>query len=586
MKVIYDIEANGLLDTVTKVHCLVIRDADTGEVKLSCADQKGYTPIEEGIRFLMNSESIIGHNIDGYDNPVLKKVYDVTIPTSKVEDTLVMARLAYPNLFDREIMGGKTQEELGHKHGSHSLEAWGSRLKCAKIKFGNDEDDVEKTFEIWTPEMQEYCEQDTKVNYALYCKLLEKNLDPRALKIEHDFNRVIQEQMRNGISFDSEKAKVIRDQLVKEVTKIEQWVKDNIQPTIIKLKTKEKVIPFNIGSTDQVADYFISKYGWKPFVFTKTNKPKVDGDTLASLPYPEAQIFKDYNERTKILGFLQDGKNAWLKSVKEDGRIYGYVNPNGAVTGRVLMSNPNLGQVPASGAYMGSECRSLFVASPGHIFVDADASGLELRMLAHYMQPFDNGDYIRTILEGDIHTKNQVAAGLATRNDAKTFIYALCYGAGQEKLGAIVNPTGTVEEKKAIGKKLKANFYDNIPALRELTYAVQNSFKSKGFLTALDGRRLIPREDYKSLNTLLQGAGAIVVKLANNIAVERLKDANLSYAQVGFIHDEILIECFPEDAVTIGAIIVDSIREAGERLNLRIPLTGEYKIGINWAEVH
>jgi DNA polymerase I-like protein with 3'-5' exonuclease and polymerase domains len=528
---------------------------------------------------------LIGHNIDGYDNPALEKLYGFKTK-AQIFDTLVMTRLAYPNLFDREISSSKKVEELGHKHGSHSLEAWGSRLKEAKIKFGAEDESLEKTFETWSEEMQLYCEQDTKVNYVLWQRLVAKELSPESLKIEHDFNRIIQKQMLNGIQFNVESAKALRDQLVTEVSKIEQWAKDNIQPTIIKLKTKEKVIPFNIGSTDQVADYFITKYGWQPTIFTPTKKPKVDGDTLASLSYPEAKIFSQYNERTKILGFLQEGKNSWLKSVRDTGRIHGYVNSNGAVTGRVLMSKPNLSQVPAVRAYMGKECRGLFGAREGYNFVDCDASGLELRCLAHYMYPYDNGDYAKTILEGDIHTKNQEAAGLETRDQAKTFIYALCYGAGQEKLGAIVNPTGTEQEKKNIGRTLKSKFYTNIPALKELTYDVQASFNNKGYLKGIDGRFVIPREGYKSLNTLLQGAGAIAVKLANNIAVEKLTEAGIDFTQVAFIHDEILLEVKIGQEHEAGEIIKQSIHEAGLQLGFRISLTGEYKIGKTWADVH
>lgn len=582
IKYIVDIEGNGLLDTVTKIHCLSIRDADTGELKFSCADQPGYMLVSEGLEELEKADEIIGHNLDGYDLPALKKVLGWEYK-GKVLDTLVLARLARPNLFEVEIL--QTKEELGYRQGSHSLEAWGIRLGELKTKL-SEEEDKEKVFETWTPEMQDYMNQDTMVNYKLWKHLESFSLDPRAVELEHEFNRIMQQQMANGVQFDVEAAKDLAEELKTDVSKIESWVKDNIQPKIIQLKTKEKIVPFNIGSTQQVAEYFTAKYGWQPSAWTKKNNIKLDGDTLASLPYPEAKIFRDYNDRVKILGFLTEGANAWLKSVKATGRIHGYVNPNGAVTGRVLMSKPNLSQVPSHGAYKGNECRSLFLAKEGYTLVDADASGLELRCLAHYMAAYDGGDYIKTILESDIHTKNQEAAGLATRDQAKTFIYALCYGAGQEKLGSIVLPEGSSEEKKVIGKRLKNKFYENIPALQELTYAVQNAFNSRGYLRGIDGRYLYPRESYKSLNTLLQNAGAVAVKLANIITTRELVKAGIDFQQVAFIHDEIMLEVRLGQEKEAGEILKKSFTESGEVLGFKIPLEGEYKIGKNWSEVH
>lgn len=161
---------------------------------------------------------------------------------------------------------------------------------------------------------------------------------------------------------------------------------------------------------------------------------------LASLPFPECKPLVDYLELLKIIGMLAEGKNGWLKLVGPDGRIHGRVITNGAVTGRCTHNSPNLAQIPARGQY-GKHCRALFAAPPGQVMVGADASGLELRMLAHYLAAYDGGAYAKVLLEGDIHTANQHAAGLETRDNAKTFIYAFLYGAGDEKLGSIVAPS-------------------------------------------------------------------------------------------------------------------------------------------------
>lgn len=587
MDLIFDVEANGLLETVSKIHSLVIRDATSGEILKSCYDDGLVNDIPDGLELMSQARSLIGHNIDGYDLPALKKVLNwEPNPETKIYDTLVACRLAYSNIFEREVGNGKTQEEMGYKHGSQSLEAWGARLGEAKLKFGEEDEDKEKTFEFWTPEMQAYCRQDTKVNFVLYQKLLSLELPPEALEIEHAFNLIMQEQMRNGILFNSQKAEILAAELKKEVGKIEQWAVDNIQPKIIKLKTKEKVIPFNIGSTDQVADYFKAKYNWEPFFKTKTGKAQVNGDVLASLNFPEARIFRDYNDRSKILGFLTEGKNAWLKSVKEDGRIYGYVNSNGQITGRIKMYNPNLGQIPGSESYKGKECRSLFMAREGHSLVDCDAAGIQLRMLGHYLHKYDGGLYAREIAEGDVHTRNMHAAELPSRPIAKEWIYAFLFGAGQEKLGAIANPDLSVEEKRALGKKFKNKFLNANPAISDLLQDCKDVFTHRGHIKSLDGRVLYPRGDYKTLNTLLQGGEAVVMKKACNLATQKLKEKKINYFQVAYIHDEILLEVREGQEIEAGEIVKAAIVRAGECLNLKIPLDGAYKIGKTWEETH
>src|SRR5690606_31621074 len=172
------------------------------------------------------------------------------------------------------------------------------------------------------------------------------------------------------------------------------------------------------------------KYNWKPKEFTEKGTPKVSEEVLESLPYPEAELLNEYLMIQKRISQLAEGHSAWLKMVRPDGRIYGSVITNGAVTGRMTHNSPNLAQVPAVNVPYGKECRSLFTVPDDRVLVGADASGLELRCLAHYMARFDKGAYARELLEGDIHTANQKAAGLPTRDNAKTFIYAFLYGAG------------------------------------------------------------------------------------------------------------------------------------------------------------
>jgi DNA polymerase I-like protein with 3'-5' exonuclease and polymerase domains len=267
---------------------------------------------------------------------------------------------------------------------------------------------------------------------------------------------------------------------------------------------------------------------------------------------------------------------SWIENVDEGGRVHGQVRTNGAITGRMTHSNPNMAQVPRVGTPYGEECRSVWTIEDGNVLLGADASGLELRMLAHYM---NDPSYTKEILQGDIHTKNMEAAGLTQRDQAKTFIYAFLYGAGPAKIGAIV---GGGEKE---GKKLIESFLSNTPALQKLRDKVTR-LAEKEWLPGLDGRRLIVRSQHAALNTLLQGAGAIVMKQALILLHRKIINGKINARFVANIHDEWQIETTTEDADTVGFLAVQSIRQAGIRLRLRCPLDGEFKVGLNWAATH
>jgi DNA polymerase I-like protein with 3'-5' exonuclease and polymerase domains len=285
----------------------------------------------------------------------------------------------------------------------------------------------------------------------------------------------------------------------------------------------------------------------------------------------------------KRIGQIAEGDQAWLKQVKADGRIHGSVNTNGAVTGRATHSHPNIAQVPAVGIKYGHECREMFCVTSGKKLVGIDVSGLELRMLGHYMAKYDDGAYAKEVINGDIHTANQQAAGLESRNDAKRFIYAFLYGAGPAKIASV-----TGRKTRAEGAAIKDQFLRKTPALKRLIEAVQFAAEKREHLIGLDGRRLHIRSAHAALNTLLQSAGALVckrwlVELHKLLAAEGLAG---QVKQVAWIHDEVQLEV-PEDlAETVGKLAVEAIIIAGNYFNIRVPLDGEYKIGNNWAECH
>jgi len=324
---------------------------------------------------------------------------------------------------------------------------------------------------------------------------------------------------------------------------------------------KDSVEMFNPGSRQQIAKRLMS-IGWKPTKKTEKGQVIVDEKVLDGIDLPEAKRIAEYLLLQKRVAQVE----SWLDAVSQDGRVHGKVITNGAVTGRMTHHSPNMAQVPSGSSPWGKECRDCWTVDlDNYLLVGADASGLELRMLAHYMK---DEVYVREVCEGDIHTKNQQAAGLQTRPQAKTFIYAFLYGAGPAKIGAIV---GGGENE---GRKLTASFLDNTPSLKALREKVAG-IAAKGSIKGLDGRRLQIRSPHAALNTLLQGAGAIVMKQALVLLDKKIRLENLDAHFVANVHDEWQIECSKEVAETVGKMAVKAIQEAGEVLQLRCPLTGE-----------
>ena len=329
---------------------------------------------------------------------------------------------------------------------------------------------------------------------------------------------------------------------------------------------------FNLSSRQQVGEY-LQDFGWKPTEFTAHGRPIVNEKTLAEVKgIKEADLIKSYLMYQKRVSQI----NSWNESVEEDGRVHGFVIPNGAITGRMTHRNPNMAQVPSSNSPYGSQCRAVWSVPDGYKLVGIDASGLELRMLSHYM---DDEDYTNEVINGDIHTANQNLAGLESRSQAKTFIYALLYGAGDEKLGSVAGGG------RSVGTRLRQSFFDNLPAFKTLKNRV-GSASERGYLKGLDGRKLFVRSEHAALNTLLQGAGAVVMKQALVLFDREIKKERLDAHFVANVHDEWQLEVADKDAERVGELGVAAIIAAGEHLNLKCPLDGEYNVGNNWSETH
>lgn len=596
MAIVFDLETDGLLDEVSKIHCLVVKDLKTGCVH-TWVDK-----IEEGVKHLMawaaEGRTLSGHNVIKYDIPVIQKLYPwFTVDQSKVFDTLVATRLIWANIKDTDTALLKQEKLPGKLFGSHSLAAWGYRL-------GNYKGDYSGGWETFSQEMLDYCVQDVEVTASLYQKIIDKNYAQQALDLEHQVAWLMAKQERNGFHFDMKKAAELLGTLVQRRGELERELKEYFGSWEVQLpdfvpardnKTlgykkgvpvkKIKTVEFNPSSRDHIADRLITLYGWKPVDFTEGGKPMVDEVVLGKLSYPPCKQLTEYLLVQKRISQLNEGGQAWMKCEKK-GKIHGSINPNGAVTGRATHSYPNISQVPSSGSPYGPECRALFTVPADWLLVGADASGLELRCLAHFMAKWDGGKYAEILLGGDIHTENQKAAGLSTRNQAKTFIYAFLYGAGDAKIGSI---TGGASSE---GRKLKQKFLRSLPALGRLVEAVQGAAK-RGYLVGLDGRHIHVRSSHAALNTLLQSAGALVCKKWLVLLEEHLQAAGLKhgwdgdYAFCAWSHDECQIACrSPEIAAAVRKMAEDCVLKAGDYFGFRCPTAGESKVGKTWADTH
>lgn len=570
MRVVIDCETNLAHD---KIHVVVTKDIDKGEIKV-------WKHPSGLINYLDRATLLIGQNIIAFDAPVLNRLWKTKIRLNQVYDTLIVSRLLDPS------------RETGH-----SLEAWGNTLGFHKIDYAAVWQWMMDRKEEYRGEcfdnpidslLNHYCIRDVEVTAKLYLKLCnefnEKQFSLESLELEQSVAAIIAKQERNGFKLDQIYATCLLTDIKSKVAGIYERMQQRWPPVTVERfsdktgkRLKDSVVTFNPGSRQQIGER-LKELGWKPKEFTETGQPKVDETILANIKIPEAQIIAEYLMLQKRISQIE----SWMEAVGKDGRVHGKVITNGAVTGRMTHSSPNMAQIPNSSSIYGPECRECWTVEDGNVLVGCDASGLELRMLAHYMR--DEG-YVRTVCEGsskdgtDVHTVNQRAAGLASRDNAKTFIYAFLYGAGDAKIGSIVG--GSARD----GTKLKAKFLQQTPALAKLIQRVSKQ-AAKGWVPGLDGRRIWVRSEHAALNSLLQGAGAIVMKKALVIFDNKVKANKWPVKYVANVHDEFQLECPKDIAEEVGKAARMSIIEAGEYFKLRCPLDGEYKIGRNWRETH
>ena len=565
LKIVWDIETDALDPKV--IHILVAK----------IVGQDGYYIFRDKDKFgefydKFSGAEYIGHNSIHFDGWALSKLWGITIPVQRQTDTLVLSRMYQPSL------------------DGHSLDRWGERLNERKLEF--------KSFDRYSEEMKVYCKQDVKVTEKLYLHLTHqmKGFSAESIRLEHSMQYIISEQIRNGFLLDKSVAMEIYTGALQEANRIENAIVQYFPPIVTERysektgkRLKDHVEYFNLGSPSQIVKR-LDELGWKPTVPTKTGKSwKICQENLDTIPdsMPDGrdmpECVKDL-KRWKILETRWKTAKDWLDRMDGDGRVHGQVIVPGASTHRATHQNPNMANIPSitterglAGLYA-YECRQAWTVPQGCKLVGTDASGIQLRILAHYM---NDPVYTDTLLNGDIHTYNKNALGehCKDRATAKTFIYAWLLGAGVVKISQILGCT------KDEASEAMENFLRATPALKELKRKASMAAQ-RGYLVALDGRRIQIESEHKSLSVYLQGGETIVMRLANIMWYNKAKKEGIDFKQVAWVHDEWCTEVEESRADELGKLQVQAIKDAGVYFKLNCPLDGETKTGMTWAEVH
>jgi DNA polymerase-1 len=591
---VLDIESNGLSPTI--IWCCCVKNYKTGETR-------DFRDPEVFRRWLAEVKPIlVGHNIISYDAYWLNLLWFAGIAISRCVDTLVLSYLYNPAI-----------------EGGHSLEAWGLRLGYRKT--GHTD------WSQFSEAMLEYCKNDVELTLRLFKALTDKmkqyKYSELSCEIEHKIRIIIDEQQRHGFWFDAKRAADFRGYLRNKQSDLSIQIQELFPPRRLKvaeypIRTRKDGSPFasyerhireyeveinkenntyacfrytdfNIGSPIQRVERLL-ELGWKPEKFTEKGFPKVDEDALikfadsAKLPAVTAMAeWLVIQGRASML-------DTWLNNLGPDSRIHGRINTCGATTRRMTHSAPNTANIPSGAkAKYGHECRSFWGVQPGSglKLVGYDAAGLETAGLCHYLNSQTATEILLRPKPDDVHTANARALTEALGREidrewgAKTSWYAWLYGAGKEKLGTIVK--GDIKD----GEIIVDTFFRNVPGLKPLIESIKYEFKhNHGRLETIDGGFVICPSLSAALNYKIQSAGAIVMKLAAILLDARARKEGLIFHKVGDIHDEGQLEVLASEAQRLGSMAVDCITKAGQILNFRVPLTGDFKVGDSWDETH
>ncbi len=606
MKIIYDIETNGLLDTVSNIWIAVTKNIETNEIVTFSDYDPDSKPLNELIPYLNKAEVIIGHNIIAFDNVILNKLLNWKPNNIKFIDTMLLSQM---NNYRRE--------------GKHSLGNFGKLLNDAKGDF--------KEFDKYSEAMKIYAIQDVNLNHKVYNYVVKEAHElianrptyKKALQTEHAIAELCSEQVKNKWKFNLLLAKKHYKYLTFEMKKIEDKVNPTLKPRKVFIDKEPKtakyirngnfssvtcrmlsqflgeeiqpndthkwnsndtfqryeMIPADLGNMEQVRGMLLDS-GWKPTQFTPKGEPKITPDSVDTIQGDLGkQILHYYSLRSR-----HSVLKGWIELAEENnGRVYVEAFNVGTPTFRQRHSK--IVNVPNVNSFFGKEMRELFTADDGKVMVGCDSAGNQIRALCHYLNSKDINEHV---LNGDIHQRTADIVGVS-RQLAKSLLYATIFGAGFAKLGKMVNGIEDLEK----GREVKNKLYVAFPGLKELNnrlnkffYTTQNK-DGMGFIPALDGRKIYAESSFKLLNYLLQAYEAITVKSAVVNAFKMFKDENLNVDMLGLIHDEVQVQTKPENIKRVKEILSYSFGDfITKELELNIQMAGDAKEGNNWYETH
>ncbi len=416
---------------------------------------------------------------------------------------------------------------------------------------------------------------------------------PDWCSLEHSVAQILSEQELYGWRFDEPAAWELESAVRKELEELSQLLRNRHPfiggPEFSPKRTNKRTgyvegAPFtrlkelNTTSRDHIAWILTSHYGWTPSLISSNGKPVIDEIVLKEIGTDIALKFLRCLELKKALGMISEGVNAWLKLCTTSSRIHHHCSV-ATNTFRCAHRKPNLGQTPADERF-----RKLFTASPNMVMVGADLSGIELRVLSHYLARYDGGRYADILLNGDIHQVNADKIGIS-RRAVKTVTYAFLYGASATRIGKSYDKQLSDNKAATKGKEIRDAFIKAIPGLSELLSAVKKRSTS-GSILAIDGRKLLVDSPHKSLNFLLQGSSASIAKRWMLITHQTLKEVDIRAHQLAFIHDELQFECDNQYINDLKFTLENSAVRAGEYYNMRVQINAESKSGRDWSEVH
>jgi DNA polymerase-1 len=611
LRLCVDIETNGFLPEVNMIWCMVAIDSDTGKVHSFSNYDDNLPSLADGLAFISTADIIYGHNILGYDLPVLDHILGFKLPsTVKVIDTWVLSLL--------------TQYDRPHKHG---LEGWGDLLGFPKLFF----DDFSK----YTQEMLTYCIRDVELNVKVYkiltaaaLKIMNKHDNfSKGMNVEMEFATIESDIRRKGWMFDMDSAIKLLGEIESKMAAIETvlepligmrciktdglefkspaWRKDGCY-TVATVKhfgysqesgQEDRPIegPYSrisfeqgkVGQIEVVKDYLYS-IGWVPdeWNYEKIKgkfikkSPKITESSLLPLGGSAITVSEYYTIRSRQ-GILK----GWIESVNEspDKRLHGKMWTIGTPTFRCR--HEVVANIPSVDSVYGKEMRSLLVSEPGTTIVGADSAGNQMRGLCHYL---GNEEFTNEVINGDVHQRNADALGIP-RKLAKPFLYAFLFGGGAGKLGSIL--TGITDAK--VGAAAKEKFADSIPGMKELITKLEGEFErssaafgaDKAFIRGIDGRIVFVKSKHQVLNYLLQTAEGVTCKAAIVYMKRELDKRGIQYYFALHYHDEFVVVCKDQDAEEVAELSVEAFTEAPKWFGIEC-MNGAAHTGKNYAEVH